>query len=162
MDTPLTIFCKMNVHKFSPKELEIYHELANHNHSLFEFIKVTDKETVIYDLFKRKKLHIPDVHMLFGFEKGCYFETRVFSIEGKPVFAPFFTTHPFKANKAIWKQAYCAYAINSLDRRYHFTHQRRSRPTERSEILAWAERAKHRRQYLSPNFFWQKDISRLY
>ena len=73
-------------------------------HTLFEFVKITKKETVLVDLFTGKKVLVPDTETLFGFEKGCYFEARVLKFGGKHYFAPFFLMHPQQAYRAIRKQ----------------------------------------------------------
>ena len=73
-------------------------------HSLFEFIKVTKTETVIFDLFSKKKLKIPDTETLFSFEKGCYFETRLINFQGKLFFSPFLTMHPAVVYRQLRKQ----------------------------------------------------------
>jgi len=99
---PIGIFFNLQRKKLQESEREIFKQLINHRHSLFEFIKIGKKESVIYDLFAKKKIRLKDHEMMFGMEPGQYFETRIFQIDKEFYFAPYLIKHPHMVRGSIY------------------------------------------------------------
>ena len=77
-------------------------QLIPHLHSLFEYIKSSNNEIVIRDLFTKKKYFVKMSPLYI--EKGTYFETRIFLINKEQMLSNYFIYHPKEANRLIYQK----------------------------------------------------------
>ncbi len=84
--------------------IALLNEQIAHIHSLFKFIKIKNGQSRIKDIVTGKKYLINDENSLFGFVKGIYFETRLFSFEGQWCLANYFIRHPIAVKREMRKK----------------------------------------------------------
>ncbi|MGE3756826.1 MAG: hypothetical protein AB7H97_03670 [Pseudobdellovibrionaceae bacterium] len=87
--------------RFSTQENEVLERLKQTRHSLFEFIKFKNKELTVRDLFKDKKITIPDCPWTYGFNSEELFEARLVPYNSTFAFTKGVCFHPPEANKFI-------------------------------------------------------------
>ena len=83
---------------------DIYKNLVNHRHSLFEFIKLSKTDLHIRDVISKYKFIIKDSPVTIGFNKGQVFEARVIPHGQSFSFMKSFCLHPPQATKFILKE----------------------------------------------------------
>lgn len=93
--------------KMFPKrdsDTEHFKSLLNATHSIFEFIKVKDKDIHIKNLFTGDKIVVKDSDLSAGFNKDDLFSVRIIPHDGSYVFARGFCFHPQEAKRYILKE----------------------------------------------------------
>lgn len=101
-----------------PEELETYYKnLADHCHSLFEFLKLKGTDLHIRDLFSGYKYVIKKSEITVGFDKSQYFEARLIPHEGSYVFSKSFCVHPPQGARYIDREAKRIKKIKDEDER---------------------------------------------
>ena len=87
--------------QLKPQWKPAYEGLMNSRHSLFEFVKVKQKDLYIKDIFSDYKLTIENSPILYGFNKGDIFEARLIPVGDSFVLSNSFCFHPPQATKYI-------------------------------------------------------------
>ena len=83
---------------------DVYESLRSHRHSLFEFLKVSNRDLYIRDLISNYKFVVKDSPVTVGFNKGEYFEARLIPNGDSFLFTRAFCFHPPQACKFIKKE----------------------------------------------------------
>ncbi|MCK6599840.1 MAG: hypothetical protein L6Q37_15855 [Bdellovibrionaceae bacterium] len=102
--TPLNSCFLVRELRFTEDEIKYIDVLKKNTHSLFEFIKIKDKDVYIKDLLKNQKLVVKSSKILFGFNEDEVFETRLIEVDGQLVFMKGFCFHPFSVKKIILEE----------------------------------------------------------
>jgi hypothetical protein len=103
-ETPLVVALSNYDYDIPDELIPFYENLRDQIHSLFEFIKFKKEDIVIRDLFSKKKFLIKKFLFKAGFQKGVFFEARIFPHEDYHVFSRSFCFHPKEVNSFILKQ----------------------------------------------------------
>lgn len=99
--TPLEACLLVRELRFTDSELILLHTLKKNVHSLFEFIKIKNKDVYVKDIIKNTKILVKDSNVLFGFNEEEIFEARLILIEGHWQFLKGFCFHPVSVKKII-------------------------------------------------------------
>lgn len=83
---------------------ELFKGLLNAEHSLFEFIKIKDKDVHIKDLFTQKKIIVKNSDLTAGFHPEEYFSARIIPYKDTYVFSKGFCFHPVEGAKYLAKE----------------------------------------------------------
>ena len=102
--SPLQYYKEHLENEKNSSEIALLDEQIDHVHSLFKFIRIKNGYSLIKDIVNRKKYLISDGNSLLGFEKGVYFETRLFSFRGEWCLANYTIRHPMAVKKEIRKK----------------------------------------------------------
>lgn len=85
-------------------DTELFKSLLNTTHSIFEFLKVKDKDIYVKDLFTGNKIIVKDSAVNAGFNKDDIFSVRIIPHKDTYVFTKGFCFHPTEARKYILKE----------------------------------------------------------
>lgn len=99
--TPLEACLLVRELRFDERELALLDQLKKNIHSLFEYLKVKNKDIYIKDILKNMKIVVKDSNVLFGFNEEEIFEARLIYVEGHWQFMKGFCFHPFSVKKII-------------------------------------------------------------
>lgn len=113
---PVKLFVFDHASKLSPSEEEIYKDLAKSIHSLFELLKVKDRDIYVKDLFSSEKYIVEDSEINAGFNKGDIFEGRLIKFRDRMVFGPSFVFHPPEVRSFIAKEIK---KVKNMDPNHH-------------------------------------------
>lgn len=91
-------------YKVTDDERNLYLNLRNSRHSLFEFIKLKKDDVYIKDLFTGFKYTIHKSRVTQGFNTDEYFEARLIPHDGGFTFSNAFCFHPSVTSKFILKE----------------------------------------------------------
>ncbi len=78
--------------------------LSSGRHSIFEFLKLKNKDIYLRDLLANEKIVIKNSLVTVGFEKEQLFESRLFPYGDTFVFGTSFCFHPPRASRYIFKE----------------------------------------------------------
>ena len=102
----------------SEQDLPVYKNLRDNKHSLFEFLKVKNKDVYIKDLFTGLKHVIKESPVTVGFNRDEVFEARLIpNGEDGFTFGKSFCTHPAEVRKYIDKEIKKIKALPEEERR---------------------------------------------
>lgn len=87
--------------RLNDQELQTLEILKQHQHSLYEFIKIKNDEVFIKDLFSGKKMTVKKSPWIYGFDPEEIFEVRLIPDKKDYVFSRGFCFHPETAKKYI-------------------------------------------------------------
>ncbi len=99
--TPLEAVYMARELRFAPEEIVLIDKLKQHRHSIFQFIKIKDKDIYIKDLIKNEKMVVKQSPWTFGFDSEELFEARLIPAGDSWVFTKGFCFHPMDAKKYI-------------------------------------------------------------
>ncbi len=99
--TPLEVCHMARELRFTEEEEKMILTLQNHIHSLFEFIKIKDRDITIKDLMTNKKMVVKNSTLIFGFNPEELFEARLVPNGDTWIFTRGFCFHPENAKKFI-------------------------------------------------------------
>jgi hypothetical protein len=99
--TPLESFHVARELRFTSEDIQLIHQMKNHRHSLFEFIKLKGNDVYIKDLIKGEKLIVKQSPWIYGFESSEIFEARLLPNQDTWIFTKGFCFHPSEAKKYI-------------------------------------------------------------
>lgn len=102
--TPFQTFLSLDWENTDSDWIDLTSKMENHLYSIFELTKINSKETIVRDLFTKKKYRLPECHSLMTLEKGSFFESRLFFLENCGYFANYFILHPYEVRKKILNQ----------------------------------------------------------
>lgn len=103
--TPYEVFLENLRGRKNTPQFEALRQQRDHIHSLFKFVKFNKKgSSVIKDLYSGTKYEVPDQNALFGVDKGTFFETRLYQVDGVWTFASYYIFHPLEARRGITKK----------------------------------------------------------
>jgi hypothetical protein len=101
MQTPLAVAMEQRNLRLTEEDLETLNILAQHQHSLFEFVKGKNDYFIVRDFFTNKKIEVLSEGQIFNFDDKESFEARLVEINGKNHFLKGFCFHPQSAQKYI-------------------------------------------------------------
>lgn len=101
MQTPLHVCHLQRELRLDAADEKATQILDQHQHSIYEIIKIKKNEIVLKDIFKNKKISVNADQHIFNFDEKEFFETRLIEIEGKNYFLKGFCFHPESAQKFI-------------------------------------------------------------
>lgn len=87
----------------SEDERQIYRDITQNSHSIFEFIKQKRGDLYVRDLFDKEIYLVEDSDTNEGFREGDLFETRLIKFRDQLVFGTSFVFHPPVCKKFIVK-----------------------------------------------------------
>lgn len=99
--TPLDVCHLVRELRFTDEENQMIVNLKNHRHSLFEFIKLKDRDVYLKDLLKNEKVVVKHSDLVSGFNEEEIFEVRLIAYKDSYVFTKGFCFHPSDARKFI-------------------------------------------------------------
>lgn len=99
--TPLEVCHLVRELRFSEEEKKYLEDLKQHRHSLFEFIKIKDRDVYMKDLLKNEKVVVKQSNLVFGFNAEEIFEVRLIPWKDSFIFTKGFCFHPSDAKKFI-------------------------------------------------------------
>lgn len=99
--TPLEVCHLARELRFTEEEEKNIAILKEHRHSIFEFIKIKDRDITIKDLMLNKKLVVKNSALVFGFNPEELFEARLVPVSDTWIFTRGFCFHPENAKKFI-------------------------------------------------------------
>ncbi len=99
--TPLEACLLVRELRFTEPELLLLNILKKNVHSLFEFLKIKNKDVYVTDIIRNHKILVKDSNVLFGFNEEEIFEARLIMVDGKWQFLKGFCFHPFAVKKII-------------------------------------------------------------
>jgi hypothetical protein len=102
--SPVKLFVLENTSSIDPADQEIFENLAESTHSLFELLKASGEDVFVKDLVSGEKYVIEDPDVNQGFSKGDIFETRLLKFRDRLVFGQSFVFHPASTRAYILKQ----------------------------------------------------------
>jgi hypothetical protein len=102
--SPIKLFLIEKIDNIDAADHQVYQDLANSIHSIFEVLKVKDNEIYLKDLFDGEKYVVDEVQLNKGFTKGDIFEGRLLKFKGSLVFGAAFVFHPKDVRSFILKQ----------------------------------------------------------
>ncbi|MDH5752331.1 MAG: hypothetical protein OEZ59_07940 [Deltaproteobacteria bacterium] len=102
---PLKFFLELHYDELNEEDLKGYRELEQNLHSVFELIGPKSSRTRVRDLLSGKKIDVEGVEGTEFIDKGCIFNTRIFTHEGRNLFSNYFLLHPLGVNKTILAEA---------------------------------------------------------
>ncbi|MGE4133246.1 MAG: hypothetical protein AB7F86_16505 [Bdellovibrionales bacterium] len=130
----------------SDSEREIYLNLRNSRHSLFEFLKLKGDDVHVRDLFTGFKYVMNQSRLTQGFNRDEYFEARLIPHDGGFVFSSSFSFHPASVAKYILKEIK---RVNKMSEE--------EQSTGREELIARLFKMKHKVEQ-----YKHLDINRVY
>lgn len=86
-------------------EKQLYKNLSNAYHGVFEFVKIKDSDVYIKDLITKKTHLIKNSDIRDGFAKDQFFDVRLIPYNESFVFTKGFCFHPEEAKKYILGEA---------------------------------------------------------
>lgn len=102
--TPIQIQVERGLMKTPEENTIFYQNLAASRHSLFEFLKITNEDLKIKDLFSGYTLVVKNSPVVHGFDKEELFEGRLIPHKDSFVFSSGFCFHPKEASKFILQE----------------------------------------------------------
>lgn len=103
--TPIELALDNSGFVIAEGDLSIYRNLRDNRHSLFEFLKVKNKDVYVKDLFTGEKHVIKESPVTVGFNRDEVFEARLIPTDGGGfVFGKSFCIHPAEVKKFIEKE----------------------------------------------------------
>lgn len=104
MQTPLAVATEQRDLRLTDEDVLTLKVLAEHDHSLYEFVKRKDDVITVKDLFSGKKVEVQAGNHIFNFDPKETFEARIVTIENKKYFLKGFCFHPESALKYILEE----------------------------------------------------------
>lgn len=102
--TPIEYAIQNREFQVTDAERSGFEQLAAHQHSLYEFLKLRGDDVYVRDLFSGKKIVLKNSPLTFGFNYDEIFDVRIIPHEDSFVFAKGFCFHPVEAKKFILKE----------------------------------------------------------
>lgn len=131
--TPIQMALEDQASVASAEEKEMYENIGNSRHSLFQFLKVKGTDVYVKDLFANEKIVIKQSPVTIGFNKDEVFEARLIPEHGNFIFTHSFCFHPPQATRFIAKE------VKSLKKV-----PQEKRHEARSELMLRLFRMKHK------------------
>ena len=103
--TPLEYFLEFNANSLPPDVLRGYQELGQNLHSVFELVKLGEKETWLRDLMTNRKFAVQGHEEMFYLDRGAVFNTRLFRHGGAYYPSNYLIVHPAEMLKRIKQEA---------------------------------------------------------
>lgn len=100
-ETPAQLCLSDKNFKMVESERQMFLNMANAKHSLFEFEKLRGDDVYVRDLFSGERTVIHNSHVRIGFSREEYFSARLIPHEGDYTFGKAFCFHPEDAQKYI-------------------------------------------------------------
>lgn len=101
---PVKLYVVEHKADMGPGETEIFEQLCQSIHSIFELQKVRESDVYLKDLISGEKYIVEESEISQGFTKGDVFETRLLKYKDRLVFGSSFTFHPRECRGFILKQ----------------------------------------------------------
>ncbi len=113
-ETPAQHALSDQTFKMAEHERQLFLNIANSRHSLFEFLKLRGDDVYVQDLFTGEKTVIHDSPVRIGFSREEFFSGRLIPIEDGYTFGKAFCFHPEDARK---------YILNEVDKVKNADHE---------------------------------------
>lgn len=104
MQTPLAVAIDQRKLRLTLVDEATLEVLSQHEHSLYEFVKIKHDILFVKDLLTNKKVEVHTEGQIFNFEDKESFEGRIIDIQGRKYFLKGFCFHPQSAQKYILEE----------------------------------------------------------
>ncbi len=101
---PAQLILQKNLIPMTDEERELFLQISQTRHSLFEFIKVRGHDVYIRDLFNKQKVILKSSNIRVGFNPDEIFDARIIPFGDIFEFSKGFCFHPVEAKKFILKE----------------------------------------------------------